>query len=507
VARTLCSAIAGLLVIVCAVAGFTPVQAQDVLLETDTPAAARVRLGGAGRIDTAVAVSRAAYPGAASTVYLAHAGGFPDALAAGALTDGPVLLVPDRLPVPDVVLEEIRRLTPSSVVALGGQGAIPGSVLAAAAEGRAIARLGGTDRFETAIAIARAAFPETAERVYLARGDHFPDALAAAALTDGPVLLVPAEVALAPDVVDEVERLDPAEVVALGGPAAVPDEVLDEVAGGRISGRLAGADRFATAIAVAAAAFPDGSPRVYLARADAFPDALAAGSVSDGPVLLVPGCGRLPEGVRAALAQRDTDEVVVLGGDVAVCDWVLRQAAHPIDRSRLPLPTFAHAAGAPLTLVSGWVSVASYHEAGRSIPTTPMHPALPVITAEPPADSSAWGVVEATRRRGTHPHSAVDLAMPYGEVVYAPVTGHVAAVEPYLLYGRIPDLRMKLVPDAAPGVEVVVLHVDGAMVQAGDRLVAGQTPLAVTPRVLPFASTVEKVSGPLPHVHIEVRPR
>ncbi|HEX2027909.1 MAG TPA: cell wall-binding repeat-containing protein [Nitriliruptorales bacterium] len=81
-------------------------------------------------------------------------------------------------------------------------------------------------------------------------------------------------------------------VKVLGGRAAVSDAVVAEV--GRVSGvqpqRLSGPDRYATAAAVVADAFPGRVPVVYVATGEAFADALAgsaAAAVVDGPVLLV----------------------------------------------------------------------------------------------------------------------------------------------------------------------------------------------------------------------------
>jgi uncharacterized protein (DUF302 family) len=80
-------------------------------------------------------------------------------------------------------------------------------------------------------------------------------------------------------------------------------------------------------VAISQRAFPGGAETAYLARADVFADAVAAGSLRDGPILLVPSCGDLPEAVRNELARLDADQVFALGGDAAICDDVLMQAA------------------------------------------------------------------------------------------------------------------------------------------------------------------------------------
>jgi len=92
--------------------------------------------------------------------------------------------------------------------------------------------------------------------------------------------------------------------------------------------RLAGADRVATAIEISRYAFPDGADEVYLAGLDATPDALAAGSLTGGPLLLVPRCGSLPQPVIDEIARLAPDRVIALGGDRAVNPDVLRQAVN-----------------------------------------------------------------------------------------------------------------------------------------------------------------------------------
>lgn len=95
---------------------------------------------------------------------------------------------------------------------------------------RSVGRLAGPDRITTAVAISQRAFPEGASVVYLARQDLNPDALVAGALTDGPVLLVPACGALPPAVADEIRRLGAHQVFALGGAGSVCQEILDQAA-------------------------------------------------------------------------------------------------------------------------------------------------------------------------------------------------------------------------------------------------------------------------------------
>lgn len=304
----------------------------------------------------AVQISRWRYadPAAADVVYLARGDIFADALTAGSLSDGPVLLTRGGCGgVPGAVLQEIERLDPDQVIALGGPLAVCDEALQAAAQGRPTDRIGGATRAETAALIALRAYPAGAPRVYLTRGQITPDAVVGGSLSDGPLLLtngegdgIPQETRAA------IEAVAPTRVVALGGPVAVSEEALASAAAGRPTDRLAGPDRYATAVAIARYAYPSRTGRVYLARGDGenFVDAVAAGMLVDGPVLLTPGtCERVHRRTDAFLDERHPSRVVALGGRSALCDSTLRGAA----LAARPAPDCAQVACVALTFDDG----------------------------------------------------------------------------------------------------------------------------------------------------------
>ena len=92
------------------------------------------------------------------------------------------------------------------------------------------------------------------------------------------------------------------------------------------TGRLAGPTRIDTAVAISERAFPDGAEVAYLARADDPADAVAGGALTDGPVLLVPSCGEVPDVVAAELRRLAATQVLALGGDAAICEDLLAAA-------------------------------------------------------------------------------------------------------------------------------------------------------------------------------------
>ena len=169
----------------------------------------------------------------------------------GVLKDGPVILLPgENQPLPASIAAQIKRLDPQSVVALGGAQAVSDQRLYQLAAGRQAARLGGKTREETSLIIARQAF-KTADSLYLAQaapatGGASPDALTAASLRDGPIVLInPASPTFA-TTRQLAADLQVKRVVALGGNNVIPTEPLSSVAGNLATTRLGGSDRYET---------------------------------------------------------------------------------------------------------------------------------------------------------------------------------------------------------------------------------------------------------------------
>jgi putative cell wall-binding protein len=145
-------------------------------------------------------------------------------------------------------------------------------------------RLAGEERVATAIAVAEDGFTDDeASAVVLASGSTFPDALVSVPLAtaaDAPVLLTSGD-ALRPDLAAEIDRLlvPGSPIYIVGGSAAVPDAVEQQLLDtGYDVERLAGEDRFETAVAVAYALGPVNA--VFEADGLNFPDALVAGAVA-----------------------------------------------------------------------------------------------------------------------------------------------------------------------------------------------------------------------------------
>ncbi len=158
----------------------------------------------------------------------------------------------------------------------------------------------------------------------------------------------------------------------------------------------------------------------------------------------------------------------------------------------MPFATFAE-----VTLLHPSVNIErigfheSNHDGARQLEPTPT--AFNVLTL-------------ASRDRGTGSRTAADIVVEPGTEIRAPVTGTVVRAGGYILYCDHNDDFVVIEPDARPGWEVKLLHIDGVMVSAGDRVEAGVTVLAPAATQLPFDSQVDEFTGEpsWPHVHLEL---
>jgi putative cell wall-binding protein len=199
-------------------------------------------------------------------------------------------------------------------------------------------RISGTDRYATAIAIAKAGYPTTAKVVYLATGANYPDALAAApaaVLRGGPLLLTPSD-SLPTGVADEIRSLKPTRIVVVGGTGAVSAQVESQLSGlAATVVRVAGTDRYQTARLVVQDAFL-GTPSTpvtsaYIATALNYPDALSAAAAAGAkgvPVLLVDGqAGSVDSATLGLISQLGVSTVTIAGGTAVVSPGIASSLA------------------------------------------------------------------------------------------------------------------------------------------------------------------------------------
>lgn len=336
-----------------------------------------------------------------------------------------------------------------------------------------VVRVGGADRYETAVELSRRSFTAPVDTVFVATGTHFADALAGgpAAGSTGPVLLVTHD-SIPDGVLDELARLQPGTIRVLGGESAVSADVAAALeAHGQVE-RLAGTDRYGTAAAVAAASWPSAST-VYLATGENFADALAGGAaaVRDHAPILLTESGRLPDTTAAELERLAPNEVRILGGTAAV-----GAAVEESVRALLPSAAVTRLAGADryataaTIAASVWPSGSSrvliatgtgFADALAAVPTAAVNDTAPLLLSR--GDCAPEPLLEELGRLGTTTRilvggpaaladgvlnlSCTDLARPpffvYGSLRHGE-SGY------YLLDGR----TVKEIPTRMPGLDL-----------------------------------------------------
>ncbi|MCI2238217.1 cell wall-binding repeat-containing protein [Paenibacillus sp. TRM 82003] len=313
------------------------------------------RISGADRIATAVQAARSFSGQKADAVVLARADSFADSLAAAPLASdagGPLLLTPSG-GLDATVADTVRDvLAPGGTVyLLGGTSALSGAVeqsVRSLGVAGTVRRVAGTDRFGTAVEVAKL-LPE-ATSVSVVTGWNFPDGLAAGALMGvvdsetehsvGLVLLSDGN-ELGATTAGYLGTRNFATKIAIGGPAAVA------VSGQAGWAPIAGADRYDTSARLARqftsnGFFEDATTIVGIATGEGWADALSGSALlayGGGPLLLTQP-GQLPGVTATALRDLQADAratqddqgnplevgtALVFGGTNAVQDAVLTE--------------------------------------------------------------------------------------------------------------------------------------------------------------------------------------
>jgi putative cell wall-binding protein len=305
-----------------------------VTTTTQGPSGSSDQIGGTDREDTGVLVSEQEFPnGGAGAVVIARNNTYPDALDGTPLAvtkNAPILLNSspttatasvgqDRAAQASAVdsenLSEIQRVLPKggTVYVLGGSDAISPAVdTELTGLGYNVQRLGGADRFATAVLIAQ--FLGNPSKILVATGYNFPDALTAgvAAAKAGAAVLLSAASSPAAATTGYLAAHPSDTVTTIGGPAATAYPSYPSVAG---------ADRYATSVAVAQKFFSS-PPAVGIASGTVFPDALTGGPFMGklgGPMLLTDP-NVLPTVVQTYLqaVKSSVAKAYIFGGSAAV---------------------------------------------------------------------------------------------------------------------------------------------------------------------------------------------
>lgn len=273
-----------------------------------TNAAPTAKLAADDNVAASIGLSRLRFPSEATSpsVVVGRSDVFADSLASGAVQgklNAPLLLTPpERLD--DRVSAEVDRLGVRTAYLLGGQEALSPAVESAlSARNIEVRRIAGSDRLETANAVAAALFADATRalvaRAFAAADDPsraFVDSLAAGSVAarEGVPILFSETGRLSASTRAHIQSSSIRNVTLVGGEAALSSQVEEDLRSLGIDvQRVAGPDRTATAAALSQRLVPIGQePARQVVIDGSRPDAWAAGFPAAGlraPLTLVLG--------------------------------------------------------------------------------------------------------------------------------------------------------------------------------------------------------------------------
>ena len=274
---------------------FTPVLAEEQnKINVDT-------IKGVDRYKTSAKISQQTFPNHIKTVVLASGENFADSLVAGSLANkenAPVLLT-QKEKLPQVIKDEITRLKPEEVIIVGGEKSVNIKGL------KNVKRLAGKNRFETSVEVYKHVNPNG--KVALASGLNFADALCATPLSSKenlPIILTDGHNLPKGITKDKVALI-------FGGEKSVNIKGLENTR------RLAGADRYETALIIAKEF--GNLEKFVLADGRNYPDALSVGPLAhknNQPILLTDPSHT--DFIKQIVRDNNTKEITVVGGEQSI---------------------------------------------------------------------------------------------------------------------------------------------------------------------------------------------
>lgn len=312
--------------------------------------AASSRVWGQDRYETAVEVSKQGWQ-SSDYVILASGEGYADALCAAPLAkkyNAPILLTGSST-LNEKAKEEIKRLNAKHVFIIGKYASV--SENAEKELGTLVSdikRLGGNDRYETSIVVAKEL--GTVDSVTITSGFGFADALSIAPIAaqkNMPILLTGKD--QLPEIVQSYIKDNSSSIkntYIVGGTTVISDKVAQSVSQNSV--RLSGSDRFETNLKVMEYFKNELKfDNLYVVQADGptgneFADALAGSALAvktNSPVVLT--YNNISDNVQSFIKAnaKNTASIIALGGVAAVPDTLVSKLSQVISSIGTTTPT------------------------------------------------------------------------------------------------------------------------------------------------------------------------
>jgi lactocepin len=297
-------------------------------------------LAGKSRYETAANISSVSTP-FSDNVVLACGMNYADALAGVPLANalGAPILLTNKDNLPQETLDEIKRIKAKNVFLLGGEGAISADVEKALLDkSLKVERIAGSTRFETATKIAekmQTVSGKAPSEVFFVYAFDFADALSAstaAAIKGSPIIYLNTKGELDNTTKRYLESVkgNVKTAYVIGGSGVISDDMMNKAAkalGLSKATRIAGANRFATCVAVNEK-FADvlNGDMLCVATGMDFPDALAGGvyaALNKAPLFLINGklkTPKLSDEQKTYLKTKAANSITAFGGVGVVPD-------------------------------------------------------------------------------------------------------------------------------------------------------------------------------------------
>ncbi|MGG3467857.1 cell wall-binding repeat-containing protein [Neobacillus pocheonensis] len=195
-------------------------------------------------------------------------------------------------------------------------------------------RIAGKDRFEVAVNISKQNWPQGASTVFISNYLAFADALSATPLayqSNAPILLSHPG-SLTELTKQELIRLKPQQVVLVGGPGSLSNQIVEDLKGLNIPtiSRIDGRDRYEVSANVAAKMA--NSSTIVVANGMVFADALSIApyAAANGFPILLTDKNQLPSSIVQYLNAENINQSIIVGGEGSVSDSIKVNLKNPI---------------------------------------------------------------------------------------------------------------------------------------------------------------------------------
>ena len=286
------------------------------------------RVSGQDRYDTAIKVAAALKEELGikkfDSIIVATGGDFADALSGSSLAadkSAPILLINKSGSNSQVFTFIRKNLTAGGTIyILGGARAVPAAIATQLKSYGKVVRRYGDDRYATNLSILEE-LDVTEKDLLICSGKNYPDAIAASA-TGSPILLVGDTLTQDQKQFLSQNAKKAKRVFIIGGAFAVSDKVETQISKYCSPTRIAGKNRYATAIRIRRA-LAKASQEVVLATGTNFPDGLTGGVLAyakNAPLLLSANSSDFFPAYKEIIERGNYRAATIIGGKAVVSD-------------------------------------------------------------------------------------------------------------------------------------------------------------------------------------------